>query len=75
MRTIHCVSGLSAQVIISEVGIDMSGFPSAGHLVSWAELCPRNDESAGKHRSNYLCKSAPWLKTILIQCARAGART
>jgi len=75
LRTIHGVSDLSAQVIVSEIGIDMSRFPTAGHLVSWAGLCPRNDESAGKRRSNRLRKGAPWLKTTLVQCAWAGVRT
>ena len=65
---------LTAQVIVSEIGTDMSRFPTAGHLISWAGLCPRNDESAGKRRSNRLRKGAPWLKTTLVQCAWAGAR-
>jgi transposase len=52
----------------------MSRFPTAGHLVSWAGLCPRNDESAGKRRSTRLRKGAPWLKTTLVQCAWAGTR-
>src|ERR1700726_3288033 len=54
---------------------DMGRFPSEGHLISWAGLCPRNDESAGKRRSNRMRKGAPWLKTTLIQCAWAAART
>ena len=41
----------------------MSRFETAGHLISWAGLCPRNDESAGKRRSNRMSKGAPWLKT------------
>jgi transposase len=68
------VSELTAQVIVSEIGIDMSRFPTSGHLISWAGLCPRNDESAGKRRSNRLRKGAPWLKTALVQCAWAAAR-
>jgi hypothetical protein len=52
---------------------DMSRFPTAGHLISWAGLCPRSDESAGKRRSNRLRKGAPWLKTTPVQCAWAGA--
>ena len=52
----------------------MSRFPTAGHLISWAGLCPKNDESAGKRRSNRMRKGAPWLKTTLIQCAWAAAR-
>jgi len=74
VSTIPGVGALSAQVIISEIGTDMSRFPSAGHLLSWAGLCPRNDESAGKRRSNRLRKGAPWLKTMLIQCAWAAKR-
>ena len=50
----------------------MSRFPTAGHLISWAGLCPKSDESAGKRRSTRMRKGAPWLKTTLIQCAWAG---
>ena len=68
------ISNLGAQVIVSEIGTDMDRFPSAGHLLSWAGLCPRNDESAGKRRSTRLRKGAPWLKTLLVQCAWAASR-
>ena len=74
LATIPGVSDLTAQVILSEIGPDMSRFPTAGHLISWAGLCPRNDESAGKRRSTRLKKGAPWLKTTLVQCAWAAAR-
>jgi len=74
LRTIPGVSDLTAQVIVSEIGTDMSRFPTAGHLISWAGLCPRSDESAGKRRSTRLRKGAPWLKTTLVQCAWAAAR-
>lgn len=74
LRTIPGVSDLTAQVIVSEIGTDMGRFPTAGHLVSWAGLCPRNDESAGKRRSNRLRKGAAWLKTTLVQCAWAATR-
>jgi transposase len=74
LRTIPGISDLTAQVIVSEIGIDMGRFPTAGHLISWAGLCPRNDESAGKRRSTRLRKGAPWLKTTLVQCAWAGGR-
>ena len=74
LRTIPGVSDLTAQVIVSEIGTDMARFPTAGHLVSWAGLCPRNDESAGKRRSTRLRKGAPWLKTTLVQCAWAATR-
>ncbi len=74
LRTIPGVSDLTAQVIVSEIGIDMTRFPTAGHLISWAGLCPRNDESAGKRRSTKLRKGAPWLKTTLVQCSWSGCR-
>jgi transposase len=74
LRTIPGVSDLTAQVIVSEIGTDMGRFPTAGHLISWAGLCPRNDESAGKRRSTRLRKGAPWLKTTLVQCAWAATR-
>jgi transposase len=74
LTTIPGVSDLSARVIIAEIGPDMSRFPTQGHLISWAGLCPKNDESAGKRRSTRMRKGAPWLKTTLIQCAWAAAR-
>jgi transposase len=68
------IKNLGAQAIVSEIGIDMTRFPSDAHLISWAGLCPRNDESAGKRRSNRLRKGAPWLKTTLVQCAWAAVK-
>jgi transposase len=68
------IKTLNAQVVLSEIGLDMSRFPSDRHLISWAGICPRNDESAGKRRSNRLRKGAPWLKTALVQSAWAAVR-
>jgi transposase len=61
-------------VILSEIGHNMSRFPTVGHLISWAGLCPRNDESAGKRRTSRLRKGAPWLKTALVQAAWCATR-
>jgi transposase len=74
LMTIPGVSDVVAQVLVSEIGVDMSRFPTTGHLISWAGLCPRNDESAGKRRSTRLRQGAPWLKTTLVQAACAAAR-
>jgi transposase len=71
------VAGLgttSVETIIAEIGTDMSQFPTAGHLLSWAGLTPRLDESAGKRRSTRINKGAPWLKPVLVQSAWAAAR-
>lgn len=68
------VSRVSALSILAEIGIDMSRFASAGHLVAWAGLCPGQNQSAGKRRSSRLRKGAPWLKTMLVQCAWAAKR-
>ena len=68
------VSVLSATTILAEIGRDMSRFPTAGHLVAWAGLCPGQNESAGKRKSSRLRKGAPWLKTMLVQCAWAAKR-
>ncbi len=67
-------SKTSAQILIAEIGTDMKQFPTAGHLLSWAGLVPRLDESAGKRRSTRVKKGAPWLKPVLVQCAWAAAR-
>jgi transposase len=75
LTAIPGVSTTAAQVILAEIGVDMSRFPTVGHLLSWAGLCPRLDESAGKRRSTRVRKGAPWLKTVLVQCAWAASRS
>ena len=75
LKTIPGVSDVVAEVIISEIGTDMSRFPTSSHLVSWAGLCPRSDESAGKRRSTRLRKSGTWLKTTMVTAAWAAVRT
>jgi transposase len=72
LTTMPGVSDIVAQVIVAEIGVDMSRFPSAANLVSWAGLCPRNDESAGRRRSTRVRKSGTWLKTTLVTAAWAA---
>jgi transposase len=72
--TIPGVSRLSALTILSEIGTDMSRFKTSGHLVAWAGMCPGQNESAGKRKRTRLRKGAPWLKTMLVQCAWAAKR-
>jgi transposase len=68
------ISTVIARVIIAEVGVDMTRFPTHHHLISWAGLCPRLDESAGKARSRHIRKGNPWLKVDLTQAAMAARR-
>jgi len=75
LTTIPGVNELVGQTIVSEIGLDMSRFPTCGQLISWAGLCPRSDESAGKRRSTRIRKGAPWLKTTLVQSAWAASKT
>ena len=74
LATMPGVSELTAHVLVAEIGVDMARFPTAGHLLSWATMCPRNDESAGKRRSTRTRKGAPWLKTALVTAAWAAVR-
>jgi transposase len=64
----------AAQNILAEIGSDMSRFASAGHLASWAGLCPGNNKSAGKRRSGRMSDGNRWLKSTLNQCAWAASR-
>jgi len=69
LMTIPGVNLLTAQVIVAEIGREMGRFATEANLVSWARLCPRLDESAGKRRSTRLRPGATWLKTALVQSA------
>jgi transposase len=75
LDTIPGVDVTTAEVIVAEIGVDMSRFPTAEHLVSWAGLSPRNDESAGKRRNTRIGKGGKWLKATLVQAAWAAVRT
>ncbi len=72
LMTIPGVGRQSAEVIVAEVGADMTKFPTAGHLASWAGMCPGNDESGGKRRSGRTTKGSRWLRAVLVQAAWAA---
>jgi transposase len=76
LATIPGIGERAAQVIISEIGVDMTRFPTAAHLASWAGLCPGNNESAGKHRSGKTRKGSnrfrPVTTPITVRRARVG---
>lgn len=65
----------AAQNIVAEIGVDMSRFPSAGHLSAWAGMCPGNNRSAGKRKHGKMTEGNRWLKRTLTQCAWAASRT
>jgi transposase len=73
--TIPGVSLRAAEVILAEVGTDMSRFATPAHLASWAGMCPGNHESAGKRKSGRTRKGNVWLRTVLVEAAWAAART
>ena len=72
LDTIPGVGRRTAEVLVAEIGADMTRFPSARHLASWAGLCPGNDESAGKRRQGATRKGSPWLRAALVEAARAA---
>jgi transposase len=73
--TIPGVDRCTAEVFVAELGIDMSVFPTSGHLASWAGVCPGNNRSAGKARSGRTTKGDRWLRRALTQAAWAASRT
>lgn len=75
LDTIQGVAQRTAEVIIAEIGVDMSVFPSERHLASWAGICPGHHESAGKHRSGKTRKGNRWLRVALIEAATAAIRS
>lgn len=74
LESIPGVGRHTAQVIVAEIGVDMDIFPTAGHLSSWAGLCPGQRESAGKRGSAKTRKGSKWLRNALIESARRAAR-
>ncbi|MDX3762048.1 IS110 family transposase [Streptomyces sp. AK02-04a] len=72
--TIPGVRPKTVQVLVAEIGLDMSIFPSSGHLASWAGICPGNNASGGKRRSGRTRPGSRWLKQALTEAAWGAAR-
>lgn len=78
IRRLDAIPGINqrgAEVVVAELGVDMSVFPTDRHLASWAGLCPGNNESAGKHKTGRTRKGNRWLRALLVECALAAIRT
>lgn len=75
LTTIPGIGRRTAEVLLAEIGPDLSRFPSARHLASWAGLCPGNNESAGKRRSGRTRPGSPWLRSALVEAARSAGRS
>jgi len=75
LDTIPGIGEQIAEVIVSEIGVDMERFPTDGHLASWAGMCPGNNESAGKRKSGKTTKGNVYLRVALVQAAWAAAHT
>jgi transposase len=75
LATISGVGKRAAETIIAEIGVDMTVFPTAGQLASWAGRCPGNNLTGGKRRSGKPTKGNRWLGEVLIECAWAAARS
>lgn len=74
LTTIPGISRVTAATLMAEIGPDMTRFATAANLVSWAGLCPRSDESAGKRRNTRTRDGNAWLKPVLVQAAWAASR-
>ena len=74
LQTIPGVKQRSAEALVAEIGVDRARFPTAGHLASWAGLCPGNNQTAGKRRRGRARKGDPWLKSTLVEASLAAIR-
>jgi len=75
LRSVDGIETRTAENILAEIGVDMTVFPSAEHLASWAGQCPGNDQSAGKRKSGTTRKGSKWLNDALKDAAMAAIRT
>ena len=74
VATVPGIQAFSAIGVISEIGVDMSVFPSSKHLCSWAGLTPQNNESAGKKKTTRISRAGAYIKPLLVQCALCAIR-
>ena len=74
VMTVPGIQSFSAIAVISEIGVDMSVFPTSKHLCSWAGLTPQNNESAGKKKTTRISHAGAYIKPLLIQCALCAVR-
>ena len=74
LTSIPGIQRRTAEVVIAEIGIDMTRFATSRHLASWAGLCPGNNESAGKRKHGHTTKGSPWLRTALVEAALGATR-
>ena len=72
--TVPGIKSFSAITILSEIGVDMSVFPTSKHLCSWAGLTPQNNESAGKKKTTRISRAGAYIKPLLVQCALCAIR-
>lgn len=75
LTTIPGIQKRTAEIIIAEIGVDMTRFPTAQNLASWAGMCPGNNESAGKRRSGRTRRGDPWLQSALVEAGWSASRT
>jgi transposase len=75
LDTIPGVSQRTAEILLAEIGTDMTRFPNAKHLASWAGMCPGNYESGGKRLSGKTRQGSRWLRQVLVEAAHVAAKT
>ena len=75
LETIPGVGRRTAEVLVAEVGADMTLFPTSKHLASWAGICPGNNQSASKHKGGKASRGSLWLKSALVEAAQAASHT
>ena len=75
LSTIPGIKTRNAEIVIAEIGVDMSRFPTPEHLASWAGVCPGNRQSGGRQRSGATGQGNPWLQSALIEAAWSASRT